>query len=133
MQNTKYIAKGAIEMFNAQGFEGAKFYLLTKHISRLVPDFSIHQPSVSAKLRACFNNKQGPPSNTGTNSLKQRNQIRMLTKTWNGKTGVKTYTVISSLHENTLYTAGRNCFTVILKFFKHAVSFYANICAHSGQ
>lgn len=124
MQNTKYIAKGAIEMFNAQGFEGAKIHLLTKHISRLVPDFSIHQPSVSAKLRACFNNKQGPPSNTGTNSLKQRNQIRMLTKTWNGKTGVKTYTVISS---------GRNCFTVILKFFKHAVSFYANICAHSGQ
>lgn len=71
MQNTKHIAKGAIEMLNAQGFEGAQIYLLTKHISRLVPDFSIQQPSVSAKLRACFNNKQGPPSNTGTNSLKQ--------------------------------------------------------------
>lgn len=58
-------------MFHLRDLRELKIYLLTKHISRLVPGFSIQQPSVSAKLRACFNNKQSPSSNTGTNSLKQ--------------------------------------------------------------
>lgn len=48
-----------------------KIHLLIKHISRLVLDFSIQKPSVSAKLKACFNKKQSPSSNTGTKGLKQ--------------------------------------------------------------
>lgn len=98
-------------MFNSEGFEELKIYLLTKHISRLVLDFSVQQPSVSAKQRACSNNKQSPSSNTETNSLKRSEKSdENMDQTWNGKIGVRIYTVRSSSHKNTLYTAREELF-----------------------